>query len=116
MAQAYQEAYASRNAGEAVIAAELARLEEGLERHDGPLPLWDAFHVDRAGNVWLGEYGLPAQPPRRWRVVARDGTLQGWVDLSGFIALLDVTDTHMLAVRLNELDVPAVMMLELIKP
>lgn len=115
MARVYEEAYASRNAEEAFVAARLAELEEDLERHDGPLPYWDAFHVDRVGNVWLGEYGLPGQPPGRWRVIARDGTLQGWVNLSGFIALLDVTDEHILAVRLDELEVPAVMMLKLLK-
>ena len=37
-------------------------------------------------------------------------------DLPGFITILDVTDTRVLAVRLDELDVPEVVMLELIKP
>ncbi|MDZ7778680.1 MAG: hypothetical protein U5R14_01935 [Gemmatimonadota bacterium] len=87
MAQAYREAYAARGAEEAFINAEIARLEEGLDRHDGPLPYWDGFHVDRVGNVWLGQYGLPIQPPDRWRVITRDGTLQGWVELPGYVTL-----------------------------
>lgn len=47
---------------------------------------------------------------RRWY-----GTLVGWVPLAGAIAVLDITDDRILAVRRNELDVPAVVMIELIK-
>jgi len=88
----------------------------GLNRHEGPLPYWDSFHVDRMGNVWLSQYTLPGQPPGKWRVLSRDGTFNGWVDLPEVIAILDITDDRILAVSLDELDVPAVVMIGLIKP
>ena len=115
MRRAFEEAYASGGANEAFIAAQLARLEEGLDRHDGPLPYWDELHVDRVGNVWLSRYSLPGTPPDRWRVVDREGVYRGWVELPGVVTVLDITEDRILAVRHNELDVPAVQMLELRK-
>lgn len=116
MARMYEEAYRSRGAEGPAVAARLAELEEGLDRHEGPLPYWTSFHVDRLGNAWLSEYTLPGQPPGRWRVLTRDGRFIGWVDLAGVVAILDITDDRILAVRHDELDVPAVEMIELIKP
>jgi hypothetical protein len=106
-------AYEAR--GPDVVAAQLARLDEGLDLHDGPLPYWERLHVDRLGNVWLSRYPLLGQPPERWRVVARDGHAVGWLDLPGVIEILDVTEDRILAVAQNELDVFAVVMLELSK-
>lgn len=116
MARIFEEVYRSRGAEESFVAAQLEELKEGLDRHDGPLPYWDRFHVDRLGNVWVSQYTLPGQRPGGWRVFARDGTFIGWVDLPEVIAILDITDDRVLAVRQDELDVPAVVMIELIKP
>jgi len=116
MARTFEEAYRSRGAEESFVAAQLTELEKGLNRHEGPLPYWDLFHVDRMGNVWLSQYTLPGQPPGKWRVLSRDGTFNGWVDLPEVIAILDITDDRILAVSLDELDVPAVVMIGLIKP
>lgn len=113
MARRTEEALRSRGADDAPVAARLAELERELDRHGGSLPYWSAFHVDRRGNVWLGEYPLPGQYPARWRVITRDGAFAGWVDLPGVMAILDITDHRILAVRVNELDVPALMMFEL---
>lgn len=96
------------------LAAQLRTLQEGFDRHDGPLPFWDAFHVDRLGNAWLSAYPLPAQPPGRWRVVTRDGVFRSWVDLPDVVAILDITSDRMLGVRLDELNVPALVMIDLI--
>lgn len=115
MARIIEEAYRSRGAEESFVAAQLDELEEGLDRHEGPLPYWDSVHVDRRGNVWLSRYTLPGEPPGRWRVFTRDGTFVGWVDLPEVIAILDITDDRILAVRRDELDVPAVLMIELIE-
>ena len=101
-----EEATRSRGADEAFVTAQLRELEEGLDRHEGPLPDWDSFHVDRQGNAWLGRYPLLAQPPGAWRVLARDGTFEGWVDLPEVAYILDITDDRLLAVRLDELDPP----------
>ncbi len=114
--QALEEALRSPGSDDSFVAARLLELEEGLDRYEGPLPYWDSFHVDRLGNAWLREYTPPGQPAGRWRVVRRDGTLIGWVDLSQVVAILDITDNRILAVRLDDLDVPAVVMLELSKP
>lgn len=112
MARTYEEAYRSRGAEEEFVADRLMELEEGLDRHEGSLPYWDLFHVDRLGNVWMSQYDMPGQPPETWRVFNRDGSFTGWIDLPGVISILDVTDTHVLAVRLDELDVPAVVLFE----
>jgi hypothetical protein len=115
MARTLEDAYRSRGAEESYVAAQLAELEEALDRHEGPLPYWDSFHVDRLGNAWLSEYALPGQPPRLWRVFARDGSSIGWVTLPEVVAILDITYDRVLAVRWDELDVPAVVMIGLIK-
>lgn len=117
MLRLYEDVLSSVDDDPAFLSARLAEVREGLDRHEGPLPYWRAFHVDRMGNAWMSEFRMAAEPPpRRWRVVARDGTLQGWVDVPGLVTLLDVTDDRVLGVRFDELDVPAVVMLALIKP
>lgn len=117
MVRAYDEWYRAQGADESLIADRLAQLEEGLERYEGPIPYWDSFLVDRRGNAWLREYPvIPVEPSATWRVVTRDGVFVGRVDLPDVIAILDVTDDRILAVRYDELDVPAVVMLELTKP
>jgi hypothetical protein len=67
------------------------------------------------GNAWLSEYSLPGQPSDRWRVITRDGTFVGWIALPDVVSILDITDDRILAVRSDELDVPAVVMLQLFK-
>ena len=114
--EAYEGLLRSGGADESFVTTRLAEAEEGLGRHEGPLPYWDALLVDRLGNVWLSEYPLTGQRRERWRVFARDGMFRGWVDIPGAVAILDATDDRVLAVRLDELDVPAAVMLELIKP
>lgn len=114
-AEVSRQALRSSGVGEERIAAQLAQLDEGLNRHDGPLPYWDSFLVDRSGNAWLREFSLPGQPSSRWRVIANDGRLVGWVEVPNVISILDITDDRILAVRLDDLDVPAVVMLELDK-
>lgn len=110
----YEEALRSQVSDEARVDAQLRALEEGFDRHAGPLPFWSGFFVDKVGNVWLSEYALSAEPPGRWRVVARDGFFHSWVDLPGLIAVLDITSDRILGVRFDELDIPALVMLELI--
>jgi hypothetical protein len=116
MRRVFEDAYRSRGAEESFIAARLAELEEGLDRHEGPLPYWDQLHVDRMGNVWLSRYSPLGQVPEEWRVLDRDGAFRGWVKLPGVVSILDITEDRILAIRLDELDVPAAMMFELIKP
>jgi hypothetical protein len=114
--QGFEAAIRSSGGDESSVARQLTRLEEGLERHEGPLPYWSYFVVDRSGNAWLSEYLLAPPAPARWRIVTRDGGFIGWLDLPGVISILDITDDRLLVVRWDELDVPAVQMLELIKP
>ena len=115
MKQVYEESYRSQGAPEEFVTAQLADLDEGLDLYEGPLPYWDVLHVDREGNVWLREYSLLTQPSERWRVLTRDGLLIGWVDLPDVVDVLDITADRVLAVRVNELDVPAVVVLQLLK-
>ena len=102
-------------APEEMVQRRVAELDEGFDLHEGPLPLWRSFHVDRLGNAWLSEYTFIGEFPDRWRVLRRDGALIGWVDVPDVVAVLDVTDDRLLAVRFDELDVPALIMFELIK-
>lgn len=115
MTQNLEDAFRSQGADESFVQARLGELEDGLDRHEGPLPYWDSFHVDRQGNAWMRQYALPEEPSERWRVITREGVFMGWVDLPEVIAVLDITEDRVLAVRLDALDVPAVVMLELVK-
>ena len=115
LARSVEVAFRSRGASQAVLTRRLAELKDELDRHDGPLPFWSSFHVDGRGDAWLSEYPPPMQFPGRWRVITRDGTFVGWIDLPGVIAILDVTNDRILVVRRNDLDVPALVMLELFK-
>jgi hypothetical protein len=110
-----EEAFRSSGREDSFVEAQLAELEELLDRHEEPLPYWESFHVDRLGNAWLSRYTFPVGPPERWRVLTRDGTFVGWVDLPDVVAILDITADRILAVRHDELDVPAVELIELIK-
>jgi hypothetical protein len=116
MATSLKESFRSGGAEETFLAARLAELEEGLNRHEGPLPYWDLVHVDRQGNAWLREYSLPSGRSTRWRVIARDGTFVGFLEVSDVISILDITNDRILAVRADELDVPALIMFRLFKP
>lgn len=109
----FEESFRAGGADEAFITAQLLELEAGFDRYEGPLPYWDALYVDREGNTWLSEYALPGQLPTRWRVVTRSGEFVGWVELPDVAEILDITEDHILAVSLDELEVPALVMLEL---
>ena len=96
--------------GGPAAAARRTEMEERLDLHDGPLPWWGEFRVDGSGAVWMGRYAMPLAPPEQWRVVTREGVVAGWVELPGALVILDATEDRVLAVRLNELEVPAVTM------
>lgn len=115
MAASLEESYRTRGAEEGVISARIIELEEELDRHQAGLPYWDEFHVDRQGNAWLREYSPPGDPSPRWRVVGYDGRLVGWIEVPDVVSILDITEDRILGVRFDELDVPAVVMLELRK-
>ena len=109
-----REAMGGRAEGPAV-ARQFERLEEEFDRHDGPLPYWDAFVADRDGNVWLREYSVPGWPSRKWRIVSRRGPI-GWVELPDVAYVLDIAQDRILAVRQDELRVSAAVVFELSKP
>lgn len=111
----YREAYTSSGRDDAFIEAQLAQVDEGLDRHEGPLPYWSDLHVDRMGSAWLARYRPPGEVPGEWRVLDRDGVDRGWVELPGVLTILDATEDRVLAVAQDELDVPAVLMLPLIR-
>jgi hypothetical protein len=117
MTQIFREELSVRGVDEARATAQLERLDDGLDRYDGPMPYWNSLLVDRAGNVWLNEYPQTlVKASERWRVVTRAGTYLAWIELPGVIAVLDVTEDRVLAVRLDEWEVPAVVLLDLTKP
>jgi hypothetical protein len=112
MARSVEQSFRSRGADETSLPGRLAELDEEFDRHEGPLPYWDAFHVDRQGNAWLREYAIPGEPSPRWRVITRDGTFVGWIVVPDIVSILDITDDRVLAVRQDDLDVPAVVMFQ----
>jgi hypothetical protein len=115
LATFYEDMIRERGGDDDALATQLRALEEGFERHGGPLPYWDAFFVDRRGDVWLGAYPVAVQAPGLWRIISRDGVFQAWVELPGVMAILDVTEDRILGWRQNEFDVPALVMFELIR-
>ena len=110
-----EEALRAGGMDEARAARQLQELQEGFDRHDGPLPFWGAFHVDEVGNAWLQQYSRPMDRPTGWRVISREGDAGGWVDLPDVVQILDITDDHVLAVSFDESDVPAAVMIPLTK-
>lgn len=45
------------------------------------LPEIGGFAVDDAANIWVGDYAVPGQEHRRWRIFSRNGDLLGALDL-----------------------------------
>jgi hypothetical protein len=45
------------------------------------LPEIGGFAVDEASNIWVGDYAVPGQAMRRWRVFSNGGELLGRLDL-----------------------------------
>lgn len=113
MVGAFEEVWASTGQGEAYVARLRSQMDESLDRHDGPLPYWNALVVDREGTVWTRRYGPLVAPSNAWRVVTHDGVFGGWVELPGVAEVLDITDDRLLVVLRDEMDVPAVAMLRL---
>lgn len=96
------------------------RLEENLrdQRGDfaGTLPLFRFMHGAPDGNVWLGEYRLADPTASVYRVISSTGEWVGSVTFPRDIRILDITDTHVLGVETNELDVQAVVLYALDRP
>ena len=90
-------------------------LRAGLARHEGPVPLWDGLLSDDEGNIWLREFAGGLESSDRWRVIGADGGFVGWVEFPESVRVLDVADDRVLGVNLNEFDVPAVVVLPLVK-
>lgn len=96
------------------------RLEQNLrdmrEDFGGTVPLFRFVHGDSEGNVWLGEYRMADPNASVYRVVSHTGEWVGSIGFPRDIRILDITDTRVLGVETNELDVQAVVLYELVKP
>ena len=115
LVEQYRAAWSGNDWDAPMINRQLERLEADLDRYDLPLPYWDHLHVDRGGNVWLSRYPPPFSWSEDWQVITRDGEHVGTVHVPGMIRPLDITDDRLLGVVMDEFNVPAVTMWELVK-
>lgn len=109
----FEEALRENGTDDENLRVRMSDFEEQLDRYEGPLPYWNEFHVDGAGAVWLQEFAPSWAPTHRWRVVTPAGEV-GWVELPGLVSVLDISEDRVLGVRMDALDVSAVVMLDLI--
>jgi len=112
---AFEVAMRRSGAPEEMIEPRLADMRAGLERFDDPVPYWDNLVVDHAGNVWLRDFSLPGAYEASWTVLRHDGTLLGTVQIPNAVQVLDISERRVLAVYLDDFDVPALVMLDLLK-
>ena len=91
---------------------DLARLREDF---GGLMPLFRWVLGDPAGNVWLSEFDFVDIWPAGYAIVAADGTWLGEIEFPVPIQVLDITESHVLGVERNELDVQAVVLYRIVK-
>jgi hypothetical protein len=94
-----------RSQGEDAVVAARQRYEE--EQFGEWLPLFSEALVDSDQRLWVAEAAWPAaRPPSRWSVFAPEGYLLGDVELSDRLTPLDSRSDTLLAVWLDDVDVP----------
>lgn len=91
------------------------RLRERRRDFGGTLPLFRLAVGDRTGNVWLAEYDLSRMSESTYSTLSRSGHWLGTVVFPARIRLLDITEDRVLGVELDEFDVNAVVLYELLK-
>lgn len=84
------------------------RLEEAVSGWSERVPLFVELHPDPAGDVWMSEFPLQSERPRRYRLFLAEGTLAGWVRVPPRFQILDVRDGFLLGMEQDELDVQSV--------
>lgn len=73
------------------------------------LPFFTDAIVDRSGNLWLHEHGMPGNDdPSRWLVFDAEGRLLGLVAMPDGFTPRYIDDEHVLGVSRDELDVERV--------
>jgi hypothetical protein len=82
-----------------------------LERMTAALPEQQHFPAhgslafDRAGNLWVQEYGRPTDAFDRWTIYEPDGDLAGWLRSPSDRAFVEIGDDYILALERDENDV-----------
>ncbi len=78
-------------------------------------PAYRKIIVDEPGNIWVEDYQPEPRRPSRWTIFASDGRLLGTIGIPPTFRLLDIGDTWVLGVGLDEMDVEYVRLYELDK-
>lgn len=91
-------------------------LREAREAWGGPKPIFKWLNLDSGGNLWLSDYTPSYVEPESGFVIAANGEWLGAIEFPGPMRILDVTDTHLLALETDEYDVLAVALYEILKP
>ena len=84
-------------------------------------PTYSNLFVDDEGNLWVQRYRssflgeLPIEEPERWWVFAGDGRWLGEVALPYRFQLHEVSGGYAVGVALDELDVPRVQLLRIVR-
>jgi hypothetical protein len=104
-----------RSQGEDAVAAYRPRYDD--EQFGESLPLFSRALVDSDGRLWLAGTTWPGTgPPSRWSVFSPEGFLLGDVELPERLTPLDSRGDTLLAVWLDEFDVPHLQLRRLLSP
>ncbi len=92
-------------------------LSNHMDRMDVPAnrPAYREIVVDELGNLWVEDYQPEPRKSSRWTIVASDGRLLGTIGTPPTFKLLEVGDTWVLGVGLDEVDVEYVRLYKLDK-
>ena len=88
-------------------------LDRWRDDFGGTRPLFGDAKVDPFGNIWLGLDGVFATESGRYHVLGAGGVWIGSVQLPAPGRLLDVTESHVLLVERNDLEMESVALYEL---
>lgn len=80
------------------------------------LPAFGHVIGDEVGNVWVREYPAPGESSSVWNVFAPDGRLLGPVSMPPGLEPTQIGADFVLGVRLDDDDIPLVVLFRLVKP
>lgn len=66
------------------------------------LPAFGRIVLDALGNLWVSDYVITGEPPRRWLVFSPDGALRGRVEVPAGLTVLEIGMSHLLGVTRGE--------------
>lgn len=78
-------------------------------------PAYDDLRLDLAGNVWMLNHRAARNDPARWSLFDREGRWTSDVTMPGDLNVMELGDTHVLALWRDELDIQYIRRYDLLK-